>query len=67
MSTNETKFCILFEVPLFYVCINMDSIFNGSGGKGNYYKIRVELRKKERKKEKDYLRDLGVDGRLLSD
>jgi len=63
MSTNETKFCILFEVPLFYVCINMGS----SGGKGNYYKIRVELRKKERKKEKDYLRDLGVDGRLLSD
>jgi hypothetical protein len=29
----------------------MDSTFSGSGRKGNYYKVRVELRKK---KENDY-------------
>jgi hypothetical protein len=61
----------------------VESTFSSSGGRGNWYKIRVELRKKEskqerkegrekerkkeRKKENDYFGDLGVDGRLLSD
>jgi hypothetical protein len=53
MSSNETKFSILFKLPLFfYVHVNMDSTFISTGGKGNCYKIRVELRKRERKKER---------------